>query len=70
MAAGHGGIMANPFFCMVRSPRHLFYFGGCFIRRTVQRSPQGDGSQQVGSDAAIESSWRLKLVETWPFLLD
>ena len=47
----------------------FFYFGGRFIDKTVQGSAWGDALQQADSDAAIESFWRWKFVEIWPFLL-
>ena len=41
----------------------FFDFGGLFIDKTVRSNPQGDGSQQAGSNAAIESFWRCKFVK-------
>ena len=47
----------------------FFDFGRLFISKTALVSPWGDGSQQAGSNTAIESFWRWKFVEIWPFLL-
>ena len=46
----------------------FFYFGCLFIDKTVRSSPWCDGSQQAGSNTAVESFWRWKFVEIWPFL--
>ena len=46
----------------------FFDFGRLFIDKTVRSSRWGDGSQQAGSNTAIESFWRCKFVEIWPFL--
>ena len=37
------------------SPPPLFDFGGLFIGKAVPGSPSGDGSQQAGSNTAIDS---------------
>ena len=46
----------------------FFDFGSFFIRKMVRSSRWGDGSQQAGSNTAIESFWRCILVEIWLFL--
>ena len=46
----------------------FFDFGSLFMNKTVRSSPSGDGSQQAGSNAAIESFWRCIFVELLPFL--
>ena len=42
-------------------------FGGRFMDKTALASPWGDGLQQAGSDAAMESFWRWTFVEIWLF---
>ena len=61
--------MAISFFSMVGFQRHSFYLGGLFMDKMVQGSPLGDGSQQTGSNTAIERFWRWKFIEMDVFVV-
>ena len=69
ISALHGSGPSRTLLREISGPAGVFVdVGGLFINKTALGSPSGDGSQQAGLNAAIESFWRCEIVEICLFL--